>query len=233
MTAGLMNGTYPFPIKYMNTWEEENIWLTFSFITFLLLPWICLAFIDYPAIELLGYIYPSIFYALILGGFSFGLGMIVFTLSLRFVGIGISFMLNISSSTIIATLLPTIIINPHKLLSWFGFAEILALTFFCTAMFFSYRASCYKASKISLECSTPNITHAKKGVYLGILSGILTSGQGFSYAYATTLLSTNMTDYSKSAIMNAPWPIIFTAAFLPYFAYFLIKSINKINHCSI
>lgn len=227
MTAGAMNGTYPFPIKYMGSWKEENIWIVFSFITFLLLPWISLAVINYEAIELIRHMPPAIFYALLLGGLSFGLGMIIFTLALRFVGIGISFMLNTASGTVIATLLPTIVLNPQKLLSWFGLAEILALIFFCAAMFFSYRASCYKAKSRSLEGGVHDTAHAKRGLFIGILSGVFTSGQGFSYAYATTILSEKMVGYSKSAIMNAPWPLIFSAAFFPYFIYFLVKAMRK------
>ncbi len=223
MLAGFMNGTYAFPIKYMKSWREENIWLVFSLIAFLLMPWICLSVLNYKTIEFIPQIPGKILAILILGGFLFGIGMIVFTLSLRFVGIGISFMLNISSSTVIASLLPILAINPQKLLSWFGFAEILALALFCIAMATSYLASCYKAGGSAGSQIYNNKTQSIKGVSLGILSGILTSAQGFSYAYATTLLQSQFPNYSADIIVSAPWIPIFSAAFIPYFCFFLFR----------
>ncbi len=226
MLAGFMNGTYAFPIKYMKSWKEENIWLVFSPIAFLLMPWFCLSIMNYQTIRFIGHMPENILFILILGGFLFGIGMIVFTLSLRFVGIGISFMLNISSSTVIATLLPILTINPAKLASWFGLAEIFALVLFCIAMVTSYLASSYKVANKAEKEKSHVQANAVKGVSLGILSGILTSAQGFSYAYATTLLQTKFANYPGEIIMSSPWIPIFSAAFVPYFGYFLFRCLR-------
>jgi L-rhamnose-H+ transport protein len=226
MAAGFMNGTYAFPIKYMKSWKDENIWLVFSPIAFLLMPWLCLPIIDSNILPLISNMPTTILTVLILSGFLFGIGMIVFTFSLRYVGLGISFMLNISSSTVLATLLPILWMEPSKLFSWFGIAEISALILFCVAIITSYFASSHKSGKASVEQNTNTKLHVVRGVILGVLSGILTSAQGFSYAYATTNLKVLGLSYSDTTIMSAPWIPIFSAAFVPYFAYFLFRSIN-------
>jgi L-rhamnose-H+ transport protein len=227
MIAGLMNGSYAFPIKYMKHWEDENIWLVFSPIAFLLMPWICLYLMDHHFFDLLIRIPHSIILVLALGGFLFGIGMIVFTYSLRFVGLGVSFMLNISSSTVIATLLPIIWMEPKKLFSWFGFAEIAALFFFCIAIVMSYLASLHKSCKTVIGNRTVLKSHALYGVLLGIFSGVLTSAQGFSYAYATASIKKIIINFSDMILMTIPWIMIFSAAFIPYFFYFLFKGVKN------
>jgi L-rhamnose-H+ transport protein len=226
MTAGFMNGTYAFPIKYMKSWRDENIWLVFSPIAFLIMPWLCLTCLDSNIFQLLLNMPKTILFVLLTSGFLFGIGMIVFTFSLRLVGLGISFMLNISSSTVLATLLPIILMEPNKIFSWFGLAEISALLFFCLAILTSYFAS---ANKIKNKPVLSNKSHSNAflGIILGLLSGILTSAQGFSYAYSTTTLKAQLTGYTDSTVMNAPWIPIFTAAFIPYFTYFLFRSIQE------
>src|SRR4051812_5056156 len=101
MLAGFMNGTYAFPLKYMTRWSNETSWLVFSPLAFLLMPWLCLFLLDNNIFTLLNSIPNNSLYILLLAGLLFGIGMITFTFSLRFVGIGISFILNISTGTMI------------------------------------------------------------------------------------------------------------------------------------
>lgn len=224
MLAGFMNGSYAVPMKYIKHWSDENIWLVFSPIAFVIIPWISLLSLDSQVIPFLEQIPFNLFITLILGGFLFGIGMAVFTFSLRFVGFGISFMLNISSSTIIATLLPIILMEPKKLFSWFGAAEILSLVLFCIAIITAYFASLYKSVKISEKQNSPSKSFASIGIILGIISGILTSAQGFAYAYATTKMNNQLLYFSNMTITTTPWLLIFSAAFVPYFFYFLLKN---------
>ena len=37
LIAGLINGSFAAPMKFMTRWEEENIWLIFSFWGFIIL----------------------------------------------------------------------------------------------------------------------------------------------------------------------------------------------------
>jgi L-rhamnose-H+ transport protein len=227
MIAGFMNGSYALPTKYMKSWQDENIWLVFSPIAFLLMPCICLPLIDPNVISLISAIPTTVVSVLMIGGLLFGIGMIVFTLSLQFVGIGLSFMLNISASTVIATLLPILWMAPSKLFSKFGLAEISALLFFCIAIISSYAASLHTSDNSQIAKGSISKSNAVRGFALGLVSGVLTSSQGFSYAYATTTLTTKLSGYSSFAIMNTPWILIFSTAFIPYFIFFLCKSISK------
>lgn len=227
MLAGFMNGTYAFPIKYMTRWNDENIWLVFSPIAFVLMPWICLPMLSKQVIPLIIDMPHSILSMLLLSGFLFGIGMIVFTYSLKFVGLGVSFVLNISSSTVFAALLPIIVMQPKKLISLFGVVEIFALLLFCVAVLASYFASKYKNYGDQVKQLNQSDKHVFIGVILGAMSGILTSAQGFAYAYSTTALKAKFFDYSNAAITNSPWIPIFSAAFIPYFSYFMFRSIQS------
>ena len=38
--AGLVNGSFPLPMKYSRTWAWENTWSVYSVVALLSLPWI-------------------------------------------------------------------------------------------------------------------------------------------------------------------------------------------------
>lgn len=228
MFAGLMNGSYAFPVRYMNKWDNDNIWLVFSLAAFFLIPWVWLILENHFVFHFLIEMPCKIIWILLSAGFLFGIGMIVFTYSLRFVGIGVAFALNISSSTILATLLSIILMEPGKLFSEFGIAELTALILFCMAMLTLCLASLYKPeNQISMKNKANSKRRALLGVVWGILSGLFTSTQGFAYAYATTNLKQQMSVFPSALLMDAPWILIFNAAFIPYFSHFLFKCAKK------
>ncbi|MBV8802358.1 MAG: hypothetical protein JO131_05250, partial [Gammaproteobacteria bacterium] len=130
IAAGFMHGTYAFPIKYMKAWTDENVWLVFSCIAFLILPCLSLLWHEPHISQIFSNIPFAIFITLVIGGLLFGLGMVVFTYSLMYVGIGISFIVNMCSGTIVSTLLPLFWIDPLLLHSKVGMLEIIALILF-------------------------------------------------------------------------------------------------------
>ena len=226
IAAGFMHGTYAFPMKYMKTWEDENIWLVFSLITFLILPLASLMWAEPHIFQQLIHIPSTIILTLIIGGFLFGLGMVVFTYSMIYVGMGISFIVNMCSGTIISTILPLLWIDPALLWSKVGALEIIALTLFLLGMVTSYYATAHRSHNQTASQRYP-YSFTLKGIILGILSGVLTSAEGFSYSYATTLLPKESLLLPTQTITQLFWMMIFSSAFLPYFFYFLRNNIKN------
>lgn len=145
--AGVMNGAYPLALRYLRL-PPNTIWLMFSVFTFLIAPWVSLFLLNPHFLSILPLISVRDMIILSLGGFSFGIGMLLFTFGLRFVGIGITFALNIAVGTLIGSLLPVLLLQPAKLMTIVGAVQILGLCFFVWGIVNAIVASKYRDSAL-------------------------------------------------------------------------------------
>ena len=142
MLAGVMNGSYAFPVKSIKrTWPDGLIWFVFSFFAFLMMPWVMNFFINPHFMTFLVSLPHNIIWIELISGVLFGLGMVLFTFSLNYIGMGISFLLNIGTGTVIATLLPILLRNISAFTSLFGLLELLAMVIFVIGIIVAIMAS--------------------------------------------------------------------------------------------
>lgn len=225
MIAGFMNGSYAFPVKTIKkTWPTNTIWMVFSVFTFLVMPWIANFAINQHLANFLSLIDTKLIWLLLISGFVFGLGMVLFTFSLNYIGIGVSFLLNIGTGTVIATLLPIIIRDPGAFSRLFGLLELLAMIIFIIGIISAIIAS-NKRDKQNLNKDNTN----KKGLTFGIISGVLTSGQGFAYSYALPSVKhlADSLHVPQLSSANVLWILLFNGAFIPYFLFFFYQNIKN------
>src|SRR5258705_13842314 len=83
MVAGLMSGSCMLPSKFVRAWKWENVWLVFSVVSLVIIPWIlAIAFVDrlfdtYRALALQQLVIP------ILLGAGWGIAQILFGVSVK------------------------------------------------------------------------------------------------------------------------------------------------------
>jgi L-rhamnose-H+ transport protein len=226
LLAGFMNGSYASPLKKIE-FPTSITWLVFSILTFGFAPWIVLSILSAPISLFFSNLDSTHISLLFLGGILFGIGMLLFTYSLRFVGMAVSFLLNISAGTIIGSLLPVILLDPSRLLNSGGLIEILALIIFTVGLIFTTKASIEREKHLTIK----NDYKGKNfiGIVLGSLSGLFTSAQGFVYSYSLPAILHLGTQFNISPLNSAlfTWCLIFNAALLPYGLYFLIISLKN------
>ncbi len=239
MLAGMMNGSYAFPVKNIKqTWPDGLIWFVFSFFAFLIMPWITNFVINPQIMHFIAVIPEHLLWIELISGFIFGLGMALFTFSLNYIGMGISFLLNIGTGTVIATLLPILVKNITAFTSLFGLLELLAMMIFIVGIIVAIAASTVRHKMLGHVYSNRdntqisrslNIKQNSTGIIFGILSGVLTSGQGFAYVYALPDIMQIATQHAFSPLSaaNISWILLFNGAFIPYTLLFLVKSIKQ------
>ena len=226
IAAGTMNGSYAFPVKNIRIhWQNNIIWLFFSVFAFLISPWAANLLINPSSITFLLNIDIKVLIICAFAGLAFGSGMVLFTFGLKYLGIGISFLLNIGTGTVIATLLRIILWKINLLKTRFGFLEYSAMVFFIIGIILSIYA-CHRRDK-NKENNT------KIGVIYALLSGVLTSSQGFAYNYTLPFIknTAHLLHYSSLSSVNIQWIIIFNFAFIPYAAYFCFSSLRNKEFC--
>lgn len=214
MLAGVANGSYAFGIKHLDEWPNEWIWLNFSIFAFLFFPIVLIGLFVPHLFSVLSLLNSSSLVALAVGGFVFAIGMILSTLSLRFIGIGVAFVLNIALGTIFGSLVPMFIANPAAVFSRVGMVDAIALCLFTFAVVMSSWATAQRDQDKEKARRRPL---ALLGIVMGVFSGIFCAAQAVSYAFATQHLQ--QLGNASSSTFLAPWLIFFVAAFIPYALY--------------
>jgi L-rhamnose-H+ transport protein len=232
LLAGLINGSFALPTKYMDKWREETIWLNFSFWGFLILPWLSILLISPNALQIFFAIPSHLFWVMLLGGFCFGIGQICFAFALRILGLGVAFVINIGLGTAGSTLLPLLFWHQDKLLTSYGFTIFIGVLLFTFGILMGTLAG--KACKLTQtkksKVPKKNTLLLLGGLILGILAGIGSICQALTYVYVNPFISALAThDYNASffTAYNIAWVGIFTGAFIPYMFYFLILNIKN------
>src|SRR6266478_7876670 len=106
MVAGLMSGTCMLPSKFVRGWKWENVWLVFSVVSLVIIPWmLAFIFVDhlsetYRALTLQQLAVP------ILLGAGWGVAQILFGVSVKRIGLGIAYAIIVGLGAVLGTLVP-------------------------------------------------------------------------------------------------------------------------------
>ncbi len=231
LLAGFINGSFAAPTKYMDKWKEENIWLVFSFFAFFIFPWFTFYLFSPTNILFFQYIPGKVIFFAILGGLTFGIGMVFFSLAFKFIGIGINFVINISMGTAGAALIP-LLWEKGLISSIYGLFQITGIIIFVFAVLLSIVAASNRDKnkmKGADKKEDTKLSYLFIGVIFSIIAGVGSICQGLSYAYANPIISElaiqQGVDNLDASI--ATWIIVFTAAGVPYCLYFVFLCCKK------
>jgi len=106
MVAGLMSGNCMLPMKFTRSWKWENVWVIFSLVSLVVLPWTL-------AIALVGNLFAT-YHALsirqlatpMLLGAGWGIAQILFGISVERLGLGLAYAIIVGLGAVLGTLVP-------------------------------------------------------------------------------------------------------------------------------
>src|SRR5215831_1454568 len=115
LASGLLQGTMLTPMKYLQKWRWENIWLIFATVAYFVLPWV-FGFVTIP--HLLA-VYGSTSAAALLRTGVFGVGWgcaaVLFGLGIELIGLGLGYAIILGLGTSVGSLVPLVTLHPEKL----------------------------------------------------------------------------------------------------------------------
>lgn len=125
VAAGIMNGTFTLPMRYLGQWSWENVWGLFILVSCILMPVIfALATVNHLDAALSEAPRGAITLALVTG-FAWGFGAIMFGQGISAIGISMGNTLVLALSASLGSLLPMFILAPERLVQPQGRAIIL------------------------------------------------------------------------------------------------------------
>jgi L-rhamnose-H+ transport protein len=225
IVAGIINGSFPAPVKYAKVWKWENIWSVWAVFGMVVFPWVVvLLTIPNPWDVYHGVATKSVL--LMIGfGIGFGLAQIFFGLGIAAIGMALNFAIAIGLSTVLGSLVPLLAHQRATIFTRQGAMIFLGLLLMLVGI-----VGCAVAGKMKdkrLEAADPRPRESAAvamsfgaGLFICFLAGVGSPLINFGYAFGTPLLARAAAQgASHSSQANVIWAPVVSAAFIPYMIY--------------
>lgn len=220
LLAGLLSGNCMLPMKFARTWKWENVWLVFSIVSLLVLPWsLTLMFVRHPfavyaALTLRQFAVPVAF------GFGWGIAQILFGISVMRLGLGIAYAVIVGLSALLGTLVPLFVqqrslAKGPALLYILGGIAMMIVGIVLTAWGGQSRERTILGNR-----SAEFQQHYPGAIALAVLCGIMAPMLNYSFAFGQDIAQQAMRlGNVPTHAVYAVWPIGLAGGFLPNIVY--------------
>jgi L-rhamnose-H+ transport protein len=217
--AGLMAGCCMLPLKFVRHWKWENVWLVFSILSLVVIPWfLAIAFVGQLAETYRSLSAHQLAVPMLLGA-GWGIAQILFGISVKRLGLGIAYAIIVGLGAVLGTVVPFFVqqrelANEHtlRLIAWgvLIMSSGIALTAW--------------GGQVNERAASPvrNPVHRSYplAICLAVLCGLMAPMLNYSFAFGQ--------DIAKAAVAlgNQPvraayavWPIGLAGGFVPNLLY--------------
>lgn len=216
--AGLMLGLYALPEKFTRDFAFENTWGAFFAINMLVVPPLAaVVFVD-ELFQILGQLPPDVILGMLVSGFLWGIGVMLWGKAINYVGLSLGFSVFIGTVILIGSLIP-LAVNGLPDLRVLG-ALLLGLLTVLLGVLFNGRAGVLRE-----KSGTDQSKNMLAGLTIAVVGGLLATG--FSYANA---VGGEIISQATVAAGNPPWVasviimlIIYLAGGLFVIPYFILQ----------
>jgi L-rhamnose-H+ transport protein len=216
--AGILQGSFAAPMKRMPAWQWENSWLLFAFSGLLICPWIiAVSTVPHLSSVILG-ASESTLLKVVLFGFAWGIGAILFGLGISRVGLALGFALILGITATFGSLLPLAVLHPEELFAKRGLALIAGTAVMIVGLVFLILAG--RQRERDLGAGQSSSSGFTLGLVICIFSGIFSSMLNFSFLFGDELrVRALASGTSMSMAGNPNWALAVTPAFVANLAY--------------
>jgi L-rhamnose-H+ transport protein len=232
--AGIMNGIFTLPMRYMGRWSWENVWGLFILVSCVLMP-IVIAWSTAPDFaKVIGQApHRAVMLACVLG-FAWGFGAIMFGQGISALGISMANTLVLAISASLGSFIPILLLAPERLHQSQGKAIALGALIGVLGIACCGYAGFLKekSQKGDTEISRGKMVGHARPFAIGLLlcagSGLLSAVFNIGYSSAQPLLATAVhMGHSAFAGSNLIWLLMLVSGAIPslcFCAYLLRKN---------
>ena len=219
MVAGLMSGTCMLPMKFVRSWKWENLWLIFSLVSLVIIPWmLAIGLVDmlletYRALSFRQLAVPMLF------GAGWGVAQILFGISVKRLGLGIAYAIIVGLGAVLGTLVPLFAqqratAKEHTMQLIICGVAVMVIGISLTTW----------GGQIKDRATSQSVSHRSypAAILVAVLCGLMAPMLNYSFAFGQDIAQTavrlgNQPVHSAYAV----WPIGLAGGFLPNAAYSL------------
>ena len=223
--AGIINGSFPAPIKYAKVWKWENIWSVWGLFGMVVFPWLVVWFTIPDALDVYQGVPAKAVLLMIAFGVGFGLAQIFFGLGIAAIGMALNFAIAIGISTVLGFLVPLLVKHPDRVFTAQGGMIFLGAFLIVIGIVGCALAGKLKDKHLEAAEQRPRESAAVSmsfaaGLFICILAGLGSPLINFGYAFGEPLLARAAAHgASLSSQANVIWAPVVSSAFIPYILY--------------
>ncbi len=222
--SGILNGSFPPPMKYSRRWRWENTWLAFSVIGIFALPWVLAA----TFVPHLGEVYQSVPVRALLPplifGFLWGIAQVTYGLSIDAVGMAIATAVVGGLGCLAGALVPLLVLSPADLWRPRGVLLLSSMPILFAGLALygvaGRRRERERSATQVAASSTPIVRSFAAGLAIAIFTGIFASNFNLGFAFSGELQRKTFTLGAGSLTGTyAVWALVFGAGSIPNLLY--------------
>jgi L-rhamnose-H+ transport protein len=234
IVAGIMNGAFTLPMRYMSRWSWENVWALFILVSCVIMP-IVIAWVTVPDFaQIIGRVQHRVILLACVSGFAWGFGAIMFGQGISAVGISMANTLVFAISASLGSIIPIVLLAPERLHQSQGKAIMLGALIGIAGIACCGYAGFLKEKSQKDDASIARgkmVGHARPfaiGLMLCAGSGLLSAIFNIGYSSAQPLLAAAVRmGHSAFAGSNLIWLLMLVSGAVPnliFCAYLLQKN---------
>ena len=210
LAAGIFQGSFMFPSKWMKDWAWENYWLIFAAVAYLISPWV-LALVT---VRQLALVYAGTgagtFATILLFGLAWGLGALTFGLGIEAVGLALGFAVILGVAASAGAVIPLIVRPPQHIT-----ATQIGVTIIAIIIMLAGVSVCSFAGRWKEALPTEKRQSYAAGIALCVGSGLLSSCGNLGFVFGSDVASLAERLGTPSYLAgNAVWTLLAIPLFL-------------------
>lgn len=232
LLAGVMSGNCMLPMKFSKGWQWENIWLVFTLVSLVVLPW-SLALI---LVKHLFEVYRSLTFVELgipfLFGAGWGIAQVLFGISIKRLGMGLGYAIIVGLGALLGTLVPLFVqhraqVGAKAMLEILTGVAVMILGIGVSAWAGQMRereapAAVGKDGEIAVAARTSVGSGYFAAVFLAVLCGVMAPMVNFSFAFGQAIANhAVLLGNSEIHAAYAIWPVGLAGGFVVNTAYSL------------
>ena len=222
--GGAMQGTFFLPMKYVDPWKWENIWLLYAFLSLVILP-VAMAVGTVPHLGAVFDLAPgSAVLQVFLYGAGWGIGAVLSGLGVTRMGLAMGVAVLVGATAAIGSFVPLAVNTPSLLAQKKGMMVVVAVVTLVLGVLLVAVAG--KKRDHSQAGTKPVVEESfGAGLAICIFSGIFSSMLNLAFAFSQGVSkATVQAGATESGALNAVWMIALVGGFIAngiYTAYLL------------
>ena len=220
LLAGLMSGNCMLPMKFNRSWKWENIWLVFSVVSLIILPWaLALGLVDrlfetYRSLSLVQIAIPFLF------GAGWGIAQVLFGISVQRLGLGLAYAIIVGLGALLGTLVPLFVQHRSQVSAQALFEILAGVAVMIVGISLSTWGGQIRERAFHRDAESRPANGYLTAVLLAILCGVMAPMLNFSFAFGQDIAhQATLLGNSELHAAYAVWPVGLAGGFIPNIAY--------------
>lgn len=230
LVSGVFNGGFALPMKFSRTWKWENLWLVFSVVGIFVVPWALASALVPGLMQVYAGVTPQAILLPLVFGLFWGFAQTTFGVSLRMVGVALTFAVVSGLASLSGSLVPILVFHPEELFRPRGLMLLLSIPFLIVGLiFYAYAGRRREKEQAGANAgsSLPKSSFAT-GMALCIFTGIFGSSNNLGFAFGGEVIQASKAHGAGPLTATyAVWCLVLGAGFVPnlvYCIYLLVKN---------